>query len=115
MSSSKPSRSRQSQDTPESATQDGPSPGRRSRSRREQLERSEEEEWLAETSQLSFAQSRTALDLALARLQSDELEVEEMAGLYRRAVAYANRCDQVLRQVEQEVEELDLNLDDQSP
>jgi exonuclease VII small subunit len=32
-----------------------------------------------------------------------------MAGLYRQAVAYADRCEQVLKQVQQQVEELDLN------
>ena len=39
----------------------------------------------------------------MAQLQSDALEVEEMAGLYRRAEAYAKRCEAVLQQVEQEV------------
>ena len=68
-----------------------------------------EDNWLKETQQLTFAQSRTALDLTLAALQSEDLEVEAMAGLYRQAVAYADRCEQVLRQVQQQVEELDLN------
>ena len=39
----------------------------------------------------------------MAQLQSEDLEVEEMAGLYRRAEAYANRCEALLRQVEQDV------------
>jgi exodeoxyribonuclease VII small subunit len=39
----------------------------------------------------------------MAKLQSSELEVEEMATLYRRAEAYANRCSAVLEGVEQEV------------
>jgi exodeoxyribonuclease VII small subunit len=68
-----------------------------------------EDNWLKETQQLTFAQSRTALDLTLAALQSEDLEVEAMAGLYRQAVAYADRCVQVLEQVQQQVEELDLN------
>ncbi len=68
-----------------------------------------EDNWLKETQQLTFAQSRTALDLTLAALQSEDLEVEAMAGLYRQAVAYADRCEQVLQQVQQQVEELDLN------
>jgi exodeoxyribonuclease VII small subunit len=67
------------------------------------------DDWLKETQQLTFAQSRTALDLTLAALQSEDLEVEAMAGLYRQAVAYADRCEQVLQQVQQQVEELDLN------
>jgi len=32
----------------------------------------------------------------MAQLQSETLEVEEMAGLYRRAEAYAARCEAVL-------------------
>jgi exodeoxyribonuclease VII small subunit len=63
--------------------------------------------WLAEVEQLSFQEARTALELAMAQLQSDALEVEEMAGLYRRAEAYAKRCETVLQQVEQEVIEWD--------
>ena len=60
-------------------------------------------EWLADVQELSFQEARTALELAMAQLQSDALEVEEMAGLYRRAEAYAKRCEAVLQQVEQEV------------
>lgn len=60
-------------------------------------------DWLADIAGLSFQEARTALELAMAQLQSEELEVEEMAGLYRRAEAYANRCEALLRQVEQDV------------
>ncbi|MFM7652163.1 MAG: exodeoxyribonuclease VII small subunit [Vulcanococcus sp.] len=60
-------------------------------------------DWLADVQALSFQEARTALELAMAQLQSDALEVEEMADLYRRAEAYAGRCEAVLRQVEQEV------------
>lgn len=56
-----------------------------------------------EVAQFSYGEARTALELALARLQSSDLEVEEMAGLYRRAQAYAARCEAVLQQVEQDV------------
>jgi exodeoxyribonuclease VII small subunit len=52
---------------------------------------------------LSFQQARTALELILAELQSGDLEVEAMADLYRRAQRYADRCEAVLRDVEQEV------------
>ena len=38
-----------------------------------------------------------------------------MAGLYRRAVAYADRCEQVLQQVQQQVEELDQNALETQP
>ncbi len=66
-----------------------------------------ESQWKAEVEQLSFNEARTALELAMAKLQSSELEVEEMATLYRRAEAYANRCSAVLEGVEQEVIEWD--------
>ena len=52
---------------------------------------------------LNFRQARTALDLTLSELQSSELDVEAMADLYRRALRYADRCEAVLEQVEQEV------------
>jgi exodeoxyribonuclease VII small subunit len=60
-------------------------------------------DWLATVAELSFQEARTALELTLAKLQADDLEVEEMAGLYRRAEAYAARCEAVLEQVEQDV------------
>ena len=62
-------------------------------------------QWLEEVQQLSYRDAQTALELTLAQLQSAELEVEEMAGLYRRAEAYADRCQAVLDGVQQEVTE----------
>ena len=61
--------------------------------------------WLQEVELLSYRDAQTALELTLAHLQSSELEVEEMAGLYRRAEAYADRCQAVLESVQQEVTE----------
>lgn len=61
--------------------------------------------WQADVAGLSFLEARTALELVMAKLQSDQLEVEEMAGLYRRAEAFARRCEAVLNQVEQDVVE----------
>ena len=52
---------------------------------------------------LSYNEARTALELTLAELQSANLDVEAMAGLYQRAQAYANRCETVLDSVEQQV------------
>ncbi|MEB3184995.1 MAG: exodeoxyribonuclease VII small subunit [Cyanobacteriota bacterium] len=52
---------------------------------------------------LSYSEARTALELSLAELQATDLDVEAMVGLYRRAEAYAQRCEQLLNQVEQEV------------
>ncbi|MCX5938647.1 MAG: exodeoxyribonuclease VII small subunit [Cyanobium sp. LacPavin_0920_WC12_MAG_62_9] len=52
---------------------------------------------------LSYNEARTALELTLAELQSANLDVEAMAGLYQRAQSYANRCQTVLDAVEQQV------------
>jgi exodeoxyribonuclease VII small subunit len=52
---------------------------------------------------LSYNEARTALELTLAELQSANLDVEAMAGLYQRAQGYANRCQTVLDAVEQQV------------
>ena len=52
---------------------------------------------------LNFRQARAALDLTLTELQSSDLDVEAMADLYRRALRYADRCEEVLERVEQEV------------
>jgi exodeoxyribonuclease VII small subunit len=65
------------------------------------------EQWQSELQTLSFNEARTALELAIAKLQASDLEVEEMASLYRRAEAYAERCRNVLEQVEQDVIEWD--------
>jgi exodeoxyribonuclease VII small subunit len=56
---------------------------------------------------LSFRQARTALDLTLAQLQASDLEVEAMATLVRQAQRYADRCESVLHQVEQDVMQWD--------
>jgi exodeoxyribonuclease VII small subunit len=64
---------------------------------------------------LNFRQARNALDLTLAELQSSELDVEAMADLYRRALRYADRCEAVLQQVEQEVMQWDPQAPDHAP
>ncbi|APD49481.1 exodeoxyribonuclease VII small subunit [Synechococcus sp. SynAce01] len=73
------------------------------------------ESWKAEVKELTYNQARTALELALSQLQSDELEVETMAELYRRAQAYAERCEQILGRVEQEIMQLNITDLEQEP
>ena len=51
------------------------------------------------------------MELAMAQLQSDDLAVEEMAGLYQRAEAYAQRCQAVLEEVSQTVIEWEAQED----
>lgn len=53
--------------------------------------------------ELSFRQAQTALELCLAQLQASDLDLEAMVGLYRRARCYADRCEQLLSEVEQEI------------
>ncbi len=52
---------------------------------------------------MNYQQARTALELVLAELQTSDLEVEQMADLYRRGLAYLERCEAILERVEQEV------------
>ena len=52
---------------------------------------------------LSFNEARAALELVLAQLQASDLDVEAMAGLYQRGRLYAQRCEAILAEVEQEV------------
>ncbi len=65
--------------------------------------------------ELSFREAQTALELSLAELQAPDLDVEEMAGLYRRASRYADRCEQLLQQVEQEVMQWDAGQPSEPP
>jgi exodeoxyribonuclease VII small subunit len=78
-------------------------PKRKSRAKSPDRDLNPDPQWLQDVQQLSYRDAQTALELTLAQLQSSELEVEEMAGLYRRAEAYANRCELVLETVQQEV------------
>ena len=61
------------------------------------------------------AQAQAAFELCLAELQAGDLDVEAMAGLYRRALAYSARCEELLQQVEQEVMQWDAERPDDAP
>lgn len=69
-----------------------------------------EEQQLAAS--LSFRQAQAAFELCLTELQAADLDVEAMAGLYRRALAYSERCETLLQQVEQEVMQWDVEQPD---
>jgi exodeoxyribonuclease VII small subunit len=81
--------------------------------RSDEVAEAEEESGVAD--ELSFREAQTALELCLAQLQDQDLDVETMADLYRRAQTYADRCDAVLRQVEQEVMQWDPAQPDSAP
>ena len=55
---------------------------------------------------LRYSEARAALELTLTALQSDDLEVEEMARLHRQASAYADHCSSILSSVEQSIVQL---------
>lgn len=99
MAASKPrspmSPPRKTNRTPENEAKGAP-PGQEQQS-------DQDREWRADVAQLSFQEARTALELSLGQLQAADLEVEAMAGHYRRALTYLGRCEAVLAQVEQEV------------
>lgn len=57
----------------------------------------------ATAADLTYNEAHTALQLTLAALQANDLDVEEMTGLYRRAQAYIEHCEAVLASVEQEL------------
>ena len=42
-----------------------------------------DDEWIATVAGLNYSQARTSMDLAIAQLQSEDLEVEQMATLYQ--------------------------------
>ena len=65
--------------------------------------------------ELSYSEALTALELALAQLQSSDLPVEAMAELYQRARSYADRCEQVLQQIEQTIEQWNPEQPDTTP
>jgi len=65
--------------------------------------------------ELSFRQAEAALELCLAQLQASDLDVESMADLYQRARGYADRCEAILKAVEQEVMRWDPEQPDEPP
>jgi exodeoxyribonuclease VII small subunit len=68
-----------------------------------------------EAAKLSYRQAQAALELCLAELQGSDLEVEAMAELHRRAQSYADRCEAILQQAEQEVMRWDPEDPDHPP
>ncbi|MFZ0408729.1 MAG: exodeoxyribonuclease VII small subunit [Cyanobium sp.] len=67
------------------------------------------------SAELSYREAQAALELCLAQLQATDLDIEAMAGLYERAQSYANRCESLLEQVEQDVMQWDPEQPDTAP
>jgi len=85
---------------PQPAKRDRPGPSSKAKAA-PQPEHKEEAEDIS--SDLSYREAQAALELCLAQLQASDLDIEAMAGLYERAQSYANRCESLLNQVEQDV------------
>ncbi len=59
---------------------------------------------------LSYEESLSSLDKLLESLQSDNVPVEDMQRYYLQGKLYLDHCENLLRTIEQEV--VELNLDD---
>ena len=60
-------------------------------------------------SQLSYEESLHSLDQILESLQSDEVSLSDIKTKYIEGSIYLEHCDKLLKEVEQEVENLDLD------
>ncbi|MCX5947753.1 MAG: exodeoxyribonuclease VII small subunit [Cyanobacteria bacterium] len=67
------------------------------------------------SAELSYREAQAALELCLAQLQATDLDIEAMAGLYERAQSFANRCETLLEQVEQDVMQWDPEQPEAAP
>ncbi len=63
-----------------------------------------------EISSLNYEESLKALDLLLEDLQNEKIQVEELQKNYLLGTIYLDHCETLLKNIEQEV--IELNLDD---
>jgi len=84
-------------------TESKPQPKRRKTASKSKA--AEAEQWQKEVEQLSYQEANTALELTLAKLQSAELEVEEMVNVVLALQEQLTPGQVVLEQVAQEVVE----------
>ena len=80
-----------------------------------QAKEQEQQEPTDISAELSYREAQAALELCLAQLQATDLDIEAMAGLYERAQSYANRCETLLEQVEQDVMQWDPEQPEAAP
>ncbi len=67
------------------------------------------EEFKSKLSTLSYEESLNSFDDVLKNLQSDHVAVEDLQAYYLRGNLYLEHCESLLKQVEQEVVELDID------
>lgn len=77
-------------------------------------------QWKEAAAALSYEESLQALDLLLTKLQDDSIPLAELQGGHQRAEVYLNRCEELLKEVEQSVailnpDTLEPESSDQSP
>ncbi len=65
-------------------------------------------ELLNEISALTYEESLQSLDLLLDDLQRDNVDVEDLQRYYLKANIYLEHCENLLKNLEQEVNDIDL-------
>ena len=60
-------------------------------------------QWKKAAAALSYEESLQALDLLLTKLQDDSIPLAELQGGHQQAEVYLNRCEELLKEVEQSV------------
>lgn len=60
-------------------------------------------QWKKDAATLNYEESLQALDLLLTKLQDDSIPLSELQGGHQRAEIYLNRCEALLKEVEQSV------------
>ncbi len=61
---------------------------------------------------LSFEEKMKKLEDIIQKLDSDEVQLEESLSLYKEGINLSKECDEILKNAQLEIEELEGNNDD---
>lgn len=61
---------------------------------------------------LSFEEKMKKLEDIIQKLDSDEVQLEESLSLYKEGINLSKECDEILKNAQLEIEELEDNNDD---
>lgn len=61
---------------------------------------------------LSFEEKMKKLEDIIQKLDSDEVQLEESLSLYKEGIKLSKECDEILKNAQLEIEELEGNNDD---
>ncbi|WP_420829926.1 exodeoxyribonuclease VII small subunit [Nosocomiicoccus ampullae] len=61
---------------------------------------------------LSFEEKMKKLEDIIQKLDSDEVQLEESLSLYKEGIKLSKECDEILKNAQLEIEELEVNNDD---